>query len=243
MERSGSTVNALWTDWMNADLLTGATIGALLGTFLAVFVNGVIVPWFFRRVTGEAKRQREERKAQARRRELLRALRERSAALEGNAESFPTTLELDEVLRRRKKLRTKDVTDTYELLRQLEAEERVRPVRPAAQKMPDFKEIRWRYVFFRESPSVPGGIEAKQLVHIKRQAKALEERMGALDELKREMDRIGETLERIEKRIQPEELRRLLDEVNEKLNRTDARDSFSPEAGAENSAPGSGQVG
>src|SRR5690606_36394931 len=107
--------------------------------------------------------------------------------------------------------------------------------------------IRWRYVFFRESPSVTGGIEANQLVqqlfHIKRQAKALEERMGALDELKREMDRIGETLERIEKRIQPEELRRLLDEVNEKLNRTDARDSFSPEAGAENSAPGSGQVG
>ncbi len=67
--------------------------------------------------------------------------------------------------------------------------------------------------------------------------------MVAFEALKGEIDRIGETLERIEKRIQPEELRRLLDEVHEKLNRTDARDSFSPEAGGENSAPGSGQVG
>lgn len=233
-------MEAMWTDWLNTDIMSGAVIGALLGTFLAVFANGVIVPWFFKRVTGEAKREREERKMQARKRELLRRIRERSADSEGSAESYPTTLELDEALRSRKKLRTKNVTDTYELLRQLEAEERIRPVRPAmAQGVPDLKEIRWRYVFFRESPSVRGGgIETNQLVqqlfHIKKQAKVLEERMGAFGELKREMDRIGEILERIEKQVQ-----------HEKLNQDEALDgpsSASPEAGAENGVSGSDKV-
>lgn len=241
----------MWTDWLNTDTLTGAVIGALLGAFLAIFANGVVVPWLFRRVTGEAKRQREERKKQARKRELLQTIRERSADLEASAESLPTTLELDEVLRSRKKLRLKDVMDTYELLRELEAEERIRPVRSAiAQGMPDVKEMRWRYVFFRESPSVRGGgIETNQLVqqlfHIKKQAKVLEERMGAFDGLKREMDRIGETLERIEKQVQPEALRQLLEEVNEKLNQAESLEgpsSSSPEAGAENGVTSSGEV-
>lgn len=243
-------MDAMWTDWMNTDTLTGAVIGALLGAFLAVFANGVIVPWLFRRMSGEAKREREEKKMKARRRELLRKIRERSAVSEGSAESFPTTLELDEALRSRKKLRTKDVTDTYELLRQLEAEERIRPVRSATPQGSDLKEIRWRYVFFREPLTVRGGgIESNQLVqqlfHIKKQAKVLEERMGAFDDLKREMDRIGEALERIEKQIQPEDLRRLLDEMNERLNRAgtlDGSSPSSPEEGTENGVSGSDKV-
>jgi hypothetical protein len=215
-------VDALWT-WVNADILTGGVIGGFLGAFLAVFANGLIVPWLFKRVTGGAKRERDERKKEARKRELLHRIRERSSGSEVSYDAFPTTLELDEGLRSKKKLRSKEVLDTYELLRELEAEERIRPVRPAgSQGVPDVKEMRWRYVFFRESPTVRGGgIETHQLVqqlfHIKKQAKVLEERMVAFEALKGEIDRIGETLERIEKQVQPAELRQLLEEVHETL--------------------------
>ena len=113
-------MNALWTDWMNADLLTrpSAPCWERFWRFCQRRHRSMVSEG------DRGSRQREERKRRpaggnsSGRFGAVRRLGERRIV---------STTRMDEVLRRRK-LRTKDVTDTYELLRQLEAEERVRPL-------------------------------------------------------------------------------------------------------------------